>query len=96
MLKKWKVLFKDGSDKSGEFTPIYTLMAFILTDYGISNDMANYMTTVFDRGFSQIALNFWSLADANNEFGRYDRKLEGILTRENITIIQLFKNIAIT
>ena len=71
-------------------------MAFILTDYGISNDMANYMTTVFDRGFSQIALNFWSLADANNEFGRYDRKLEGILTRENITIIQLFKNIAIT
>ena len=95
MLKKWKVQFKDGSDKSVEFTPT-TLMAFILTDYGISNDMANYMTTVFDRGFSQIALNFWSLADANNEFGRYDRKLEGILTRENITIIQLFKNIAIT
>ena len=95
MSKKWKVQFKDGSDKSVEFTPT-TPMAFILTDYGISNDMANYMTTVFDRGFSQIALNFWSLADANNEFGRYDRKLEGILTRENITIIQLFKNIAIT
>ena len=95
MLKKWKVQSKDVSDKRVEFTPT-TLMAFILTDYGISNDMANYMTTVFDRGFSQIALNFWSLADANNEFGRYDRKLEGILTRENITIIQLFKNIAIT
>ena len=53
------------------------------------------MTTIFDPGFGELVKDDSEQTISQSELEAYDQAIETIMTRENMTLIQLFKTIAI-
>ena len=77
------------------FTFFVQLSSYV-TEYGIDNDLANYMSTVFDPAFAATLVAMTKFQpDFKNLIGNLETALDNLLVNNNITMLQLFKNVAI-
>ena len=74
---------------------IYIFKVPFWTDYGIDNNLANYMTTVFDTSFGAILSTMLQLdPEFANLIDTLENSLDSILAEKNLTMFQLIKNVA--
>ena len=68
------------------------------SELGINNTVANYMTTMFDAGFQmqlEAELKYRPNSTKLSEIQRYDTFIDQLLRDKKLTIVELFRKMAI-
>ena len=91
----WNIRILSSNMQTLQFADGHSHYSFcnIISDYDISNELANYMTTIFDVTFGAV---FGDDPKEREKLKSFDDELEAIMDKYDMTFHQLFKQIAIT
>ena len=68
----------------------------ILLDFNVSNDLANYMTTVYDQSYNSLYHGMVKVdPNYSTSVKNLENQLDNVLLDNNLTLVQLFNKSAI-
>ena len=75
---------------------IYYMLCICFIAYNVSNSLANYMTMALDFSSGTLAYFYREIIPSlSQEMSKLNDELDSLMAKENVTIVQLFKNMAI-
>ena len=74
----------------------YHLSLICFLAYNVSNSLANYMTMALDFSSGTLAYFYQEIIPSlSGKMSKLNHELDFLMAKENVTIVQLFKNMAI-
>ena len=74
----------------------YELSLICFLAYNVSNSLANYMTMALDFSSGTLAYFYQEIIPSlSGKMSKLNHELDFLMAKENVTIVQLFRNMAI-